>query len=71
MSLGHVGFVKIDVEGHELDVLTGLSGLLAKCLPNLLIEISGVQRGGGARRKFAAASTHWAILVSGLMIEAC
>jgi FkbM family methyltransferase len=46
MALGNVGFVKIDVEGHELDVLAGLSGLLAKCLPNLLIEIGGAQRGG-------------------------
>jgi FkbM family methyltransferase len=45
MALGDVGFVKIDVEGHELDVLTGLSALLAKCLPNLLIEIGDAQRG--------------------------
>jgi Methyltransferase FkbM domain len=45
MALGDVGFVKIDVEGHELDVLPGLSALLAKCLPNLLIEIGGAQRG--------------------------
>jgi FkbM family methyltransferase len=46
MALGDVGFVKIDVEGHELDVLTGLSGLLERCLPNLLIEIGGPERGG-------------------------
>jgi FkbM family methyltransferase len=46
MTLGDIGFVKIDVEGHELDVLAGLSGLLAKCLPNLLIEIGSAQRGG-------------------------
>jgi FkbM family methyltransferase len=46
MALGDIGFVKIDVEGHELDVLAGLSGLLARCLPNLLIEIGGAQRGG-------------------------
>ena len=46
MALGDIGFVKIDVEGHELDVLAGISGLLAKCLPNLLIEIGGAQRGG-------------------------
>src|SRR5262249_5270333 len=46
MALGDIGFVKIDVEGHELDVLAGVSGLLAKCLPNLLIEIGGEQRGG-------------------------
>jgi|SRR5215469_12481424 FkbM family methyltransferase len=46
MALGDIGFVKIDVEGHELDALAGLSGLLAKCRPNLLIEIGGAQRGG-------------------------
>jgi len=46
MALGDVGFVKIDVEGHELDVLAGLSGLLAKCLPNLLIEVGDSRRGG-------------------------
>ena len=46
MGLGDIAFVKIDVEGHELDVLAGISGLLAKCLPNLLIEIGGAQRGG-------------------------
>ena len=45
MALGDVGFVKIDVEGHELDVLAGFSALLAKYLPNLLIEIGGAQRG--------------------------
>jgi FkbM family methyltransferase len=46
MGLGGVGFVKIDVEGHELDVLAGISGLLAECRPNLLIEIGGAERGG-------------------------
>jgi FkbM family methyltransferase len=46
MALGDIGFVKIDVEGHELDALAGVSGLLAKCLPNLLIEVGGDQRGG-------------------------
>jgi FkbM family methyltransferase len=39
MALGDIGFVKIDVEGHELDVLASFSGLLAKCLPNLVIEV--------------------------------
>ena len=46
MSLGDVGFIKIDVEGHELDVLAGLAGLLATCLPNLVIEIGDPGRGG-------------------------
>jgi FkbM family methyltransferase len=46
MALGDVGFIKIDVEGHELDVLAGLAGLLATCLPNLLIEVGDPGRGG-------------------------
>jgi hypothetical protein len=46
MALGDVGFIKIDVEGHELDVLAGLAGLLATCLPNLIIEIGDPARGG-------------------------
>jgi FkbM family methyltransferase len=46
MALGDVGFAKIDVEGHELDVLAGLRELLIRCRPNLLIEVSGTQRGG-------------------------
>jgi FkbM family methyltransferase len=33
-----VGFIKIDVEGHELAVLAGAGGTLARHKPNLLIE---------------------------------
>jgi FkbM family methyltransferase len=46
MQLTDVGFVKIDVEGHELDVIAGLTDLLIKCRPNLLVEIGDDQRGG-------------------------
>jgi len=46
MALGDVGFVKIDVEGHEADVLAGLSELLIRSRPNLLIEIGAAERGG-------------------------
>lgn len=46
MDLGDVGFVKIDVEGHEIDVLDGLSGLLRRCHPIILIEVGGESRGG-------------------------
>jgi FkbM family methyltransferase len=34
-----VGFVKVDVEGHELAVLGGAATLLAKEQPNVLVEV--------------------------------
>lgn len=38
-NLTNVGFMKIDVEGHEYAVIDGARGLLARCRPNLLVEI--------------------------------
>ena len=38
-DLGDVGFVKIDVEGHEFEVLQGATNLLATQRPTLLVEI--------------------------------
>ena len=37
-DLADVGFIKIDVEGHELAVLAGAAATLARHTPNLLIE---------------------------------
>ena len=34
-----IGFIKIDVEGHELNVINGAVNLLDKDKPNLLVEI--------------------------------
>jgi len=34
-SLGKVGFIKIEVEGHELAVVKGLVNVLARDRPNL------------------------------------
>ena len=70
MALGDIGFVKIDVEGHELDVLAGLSGLLASA-GQICSSRSAAPSAGAQLRKLGAASTHWAILVLGLMIEVC
>jgi FkbM family methyltransferase len=36
---GHASFVKIDAEGHEYEILQGMTNLLQKHRPNLLIEI--------------------------------
>lgn len=32
-------FIKIDVEGMELEVLAGLAGTLARCSPSMLVEV--------------------------------
>lgn len=37
-DLPRVGFIKIDVEGHELSVLQGACGLLARDKPAVLVE---------------------------------
>lgn len=38
MDLGSVGFMKIDVEGHELSVLKGATGVLERDAPSILVE---------------------------------
>lgn len=39
IDIGDVGLIKIDVEGHELAVLRGAAGLIARCRPILVIEM--------------------------------
>lgn len=45
-----VGFIKIDVEGHEEAVLRGASGTIGRSRPNLLIEIEERHNPGGVAR---------------------
>ncbi len=49
---GNVGFIKIDVEGHEQAVLDGAAQTIRRCRPRLLIEIDDrMSRGGLARAR--------------------
>jgi FkbM family methyltransferase len=41
-----VGLMKIDVEGHELAVLSGAEKLIESCRPNIIIEIENRHRAG-------------------------
>ena len=47
---GQVGFIKIDVEGHEQAVLDGGRETIRRCLPRLLIEIDERLSPGGIER---------------------
>jgi FkbM family methyltransferase len=45
-ELREVGFIKIDVEGHELAVLQGAQKTIRASMPNLLVEIEERHRTG-------------------------
>jgi FkbM family methyltransferase len=48
-----IGFVKIDVEGHELDVLAGATRLIGRCRPIFLVEAEERHQNGATHRLFA------------------
>lgn len=48
VDLGDVGFIKIDVEGHELGVLRGAEKVIRRCRPNLFIETEMSHAGDSA-----------------------
>jgi FkbM family methyltransferase len=54
-GLARVDFVKIDVEGHELAVLRGAAGVLARFRPALLIELEARHHKGASPLDEAAA----------------
>jgi FkbM family methyltransferase len=47
LELERVGFVKIDVEGHELRVLRGATETVRRCRPTLMVEIEERAPPGG------------------------
>ncbi len=52
LDLGEVGFIKIDVEGHELAVLEGARETIARDRPNLFIEHEYLHVGSGMTALF-------------------
>jgi FkbM family methyltransferase len=47
---GNVGFIKIDVEGHEHSVLQGARRTIARCRPRVLVEAEERHGRGSVRR---------------------
>jgi FkbM family methyltransferase len=47
---GNVGFIKIDVEGHEQAVLDGAVETIRRCRPRMLVEIDDRMSPGGLER---------------------
>jgi FkbM family methyltransferase len=47
---GALGFIKIDVEGHEQAVLDGAVQTIGRCLPRILVEIEEQMSPGGLDR---------------------
>jgi FkbM family methyltransferase len=52
-DLADVGFIKIDVEGHEVPVLEGADATISRHRPNMLVECNDEHHPGGSTR-FAA-----------------
>jgi FkbM family methyltransferase len=44
LAEGTVGVIKIDVEGHELEVLKGSEGILERCHPLLYVENDRIEK---------------------------
>lgn len=58
LDLGHVGFMKIDVEGHEMSVLAGAEATIGRDRPTLLVEAEDEYRPGATSDLFGWASKH-------------
>jgi FkbM family methyltransferase len=57
-DLPDVGFIKIDVEGHELAVLAGAETTIARHTPNLLIECNDEHQPDAVKRLGAWLDAH-------------
>lgn len=61
LGLDDVGFIKIDVEGHELAVLRGAERTLSRCRPILLLEADDRHRPNAVEsvRAYLAEVAYW------------
>jgi FkbM family methyltransferase len=50
LNLNNIGFIKIDVEGHEAAVLSGSKQTIAACKPKLLVEIEERHKKGAVQQ---------------------
>lgn len=53
LKLDRVGFLKVDVEGHELSVLRGACGVLERDRPNIFLENEHVHAGNAMNDVFS------------------
>ncbi|MDH4074416.1 MAG: FkbM family methyltransferase [Acidimicrobiia bacterium] len=70
-GLGDVGFVKIDVEGHELAVLRGALATIAGQRPRLLVEVEERHRAGATIEVFdllAGLAYHGCFVLDGALV---
>jgi FkbM family methyltransferase len=70
-SLVDVGFIKIDVEGHEEAVLRGAERLLRESRPNLLVEVEDRHNAGAVRRltEWMDARDYAALVIQGSTVH--
>ncbi len=70
--LEDISFIKIDVEGHELAVLSGASETLARERPVLLVEIEEIHSGRAIEDSLAAVTAYGyvgLVLIGGALCE--
>ena len=63
LSIDNVGFMKIDVEGHEESVIIGAEQTIRRCRPILLIEAENRHR-EGAVQKITRRLENWGTMAS-------